>query len=209
MGDSATIALVWEDRYSRHDDYLFGREPAHVLSENPWAFADSTSALCVADGEGRNSVFLAQAGLDVTTFDLSSTAIDRTDALAESAGVTVNAAASKWGDWDWSQTYDLVVAIFVQFAGPDQRPQQFADLRSATKPGGRILLHGFTPKQIEYGTGGPPVAENMYTEGMLADAFGDWNILRLASYEREQTSGTAHVGKAALIDLIVERPAVD
>jgi len=177
-----------------------------VLSENPWVLGTAGSALCVADGEGRNSVFLAQQGLDVTSFDLSPTAIERTGKLAASADVTVDAHTSEWSDWDWSQTFDLTVAIFVQFTGTEERPQQFADLRGATKPGGRLVLHGFTPKQIEYGTGGPPVAENMYTDELLADAFADWNILRLASYERAQSSGTAHVGQAALIDLVAEKP---
>ena len=199
---------MWEDRYASNDHYLFGEEPAHVLRENPWLVGDARSALCVADGEGRNSVFLAQQGVAVTSFDLSATAISRTEALAMKAGVRVDAHVSEWADWDWSKSFDLTVGIFVQFAGPDQRPQQFADLQAATKPGGRLALHGFTPEQIEHGTGGPPVADNMYTKELLADAFDGWNILRLATYERTQESGSAHVGRAALIDLVAERPKV-
>lgn len=197
---------MWEDRYARNDDFLFGRAPALVLSDNPWVIDGATSALCVADGEGRNAVHLARQGLAVTSFDLSATAVARTGELAAAAGVVVEANVSEWAAWDWSRQFDLTVAIFVQFAGPSERPQQFADLRGATKPGGRLLLHGFTPEQIELGTGGPPVAENMYTEDLLAEAFDGWKILRLARYEREQDSGTAHVGRAALIDLIAERP---
>lgn len=197
---------MWEDRYSSHDDYLFGREPAHVLRENPWARSGATNALCVSDGEGRNAVFLAERGFEVSSFDMSPTAAQRARALAAAEDVSVEAYVSEWSNWDFSRQYDLVVAIFIQFTGPDQRPQQFADLRKATKPGGRLILHGFTPEQIGRGTGGPPVAENMYTEEMLAEAFGDWEILRLASYEREQNSGTGHVGKAALIDLIAQKP---
>ncbi len=197
---------MWEDRYKNHDDYLFGREPAHILRENPWARAGATSALCVGDGEGRNAVFLATCGFEVSSFDISPTAAQRSRALAVSEDVSIDAYVSDWADWDFSRQFDLVVAIFVQFTGPDQRPGQFADLRKATAPGGRLILHGFTPEQVGRGTGGPPVAENMYTREMLVEAFGDWNILRLASYEREQTSGTAHVGNAALIDLVAERP---
>lgn len=197
---------MWEDRYSRHDDYLFGRAPAHVLRENPWVVGDARTALMVADGEGRNAVFLAQQGLEVSSFDMSATAVQRAKDLAASEGVSINAEVAEWSEWDWSLSFDLVVAIFVQYTGPDQRPAQFENLRNATKPGGRLLLHGFTPKQVELGTGGPPVAENMYTEELLADAFSDWKILRLASYERDQTSGTAHVGTGALIDLVAERP---
>lgn len=119
----------------------------------------------------------------------------------------IDAHVSDWADWDWSQQFDLVVAIFVQFTGADLRPQQFADLRSAVRPGGRLLVHGFTQKQLEFETGGPPVLENLYTEEILRDAFGDWNVRRLASYEREQDSGLRHVGHAALIDVVVDRPA--
>ena len=198
---------MWEERYSTHDDYLFGRAPAHVLRDNRWIVDGAQNALCVADGEGRNSVFLAEQGIEVTSFDLSSTAIERTRALATESGVSVDANVSQWEDWDWSRTFDLVVAIFVQFNGADQLPQQFENLRSATRPGGRLLLHGFRPKQLEYGTGGPPVVENLYTEELLREAFGDWDVRRLASYDGEQESGTAHVGKAALIDLVVDRPA--
>ena len=190
---------MWEERYATSNDYLFGRAPAHVLRENGWIAEGAKTALCVGDGEGRNSVFLAESGIEVTSFDLSATAIERTQTLAAETGVAVDASVSEWADWDWSHTFDLVVAIFVQFTGPELRPQQFENLRAATRPGGRLLLHGFTPKQLDYKTGGPPVVENLYTEELLLDTFGDWNIARLASYEREQTSGTAHVGNAALI----------
>lgn len=198
---------MWEDRYKNSADYLFGKDPAHILRENPWARAGATNALCVGDGEGRNAVFLAECGFEVSSFDLSPTAAQRARALAVAEDVSIDAYVSEWNDWDFSRQFDLVVAVFVQFTGPDERPKQFADLQQATKPGGRLILHGFRPEQVELGTGGPPTAENMYTEEMLADAFKGWNILRLASYEREQTSGTAHVGNAALIDLIAERPA--
>ncbi len=197
---------MWEDRYKNSPDYLFGKEPAHILRENPWARAGATNALCVGDGEGRNAVFLAECGFEVSSFDLSPTAAQRARALAVAEEVSVDAYVSEWNDWDFSREFDLVVAIFVQFTGPDERPKQFEDLQKATKPGGRLILHGFTPDQVGRGTGGPPVAENMYTEEMLKDAFKGWDILRLASYEREQNSGTAHVGKAALIDLIAQRP---
>lgn len=202
-----TIEVMWEERYATSDDYMFGKAPAIVLSDNPWIVDGAKSALCVADGEGRNSVFLAERGMAVTSFDLSRTAIERTNSLAATAGVKVDAHVSEWSGWDWSEQFDLVVAIFVQFTGADLRPQQFADLRAAVRPGGRLLVHGFTPKQLEFGTGGPPVVENLYTEEILRDAFGDWNIRRLASYELEQDSGLRHVGHAALIDIVVDRPS--
>lgn len=90
--------------------------------------------------------------------------------------------------------------------GPEARIRQFETLREAVRPGGRLVLHGYTPEQIGYGTGGPPYPENMYTPELLGNAFGDWRVLRLAAYEREVQQGRGHSGQSALIDLVAERP---
>jgi len=108
-------------------------------------------------------------------------------------------------DWDAEQ-YDLVVAIFIQFMGPNDRDIVFEGLKRAVKPGGRILLHGYTPKQLEYGTGGPPILENLYTDELLRQSFGDFTIERLESYEAELREGTGHVGQSAIVDLVARRP---
>ncbi len=197
---------MWEERYAHSEDYLFGRAPARFLRDNPGWLRPGQSALCVADGEGRNSVWLAGRGLRVSAFDLAPTAVARARALAREAGVEVQHRVSDWQGWDWGRRFDLVVAVFVQFAGPEERPAQFADLGRALRPGGVLMLHGYRPEQVELGTGGPPCAENMYTEDLLRDAFADWEIARLASYERDVREGRGHCGRSALIDLIARRP---
>ena len=198
---------MWEARYADAGGYLFGEEPAQMLVENPWVTDGATTCLCVADGEGRNGVWLARQGLSVTSFDLSPTAVERAQLLAAKAGVSTNPHVSDWESWDWSRSFDLVVAVFVQFMGPEARVRQFETLRDAVRPGGRLVLHGYTPEQVEFGTGGPPYRENMYTPGLLGDAFSDWRILRLAAYEREVQEGRGHSGHSALIDLVAEKPA--
>ncbi len=197
---------MWEDRYANAGGYLFGEAPAQMLVENPWMIDGIDTCLCVADGEGRNSVWLATQGLSVTSFDLSPTAVERAHVLAAKTGVQVNAQVSEWESWDWSRSFDLVVAVFVQFMGPEARVRQFETLRQAVRPGGRLVLHGYTPEQVDYGTGGPPNRENMYTTELLNDAFGNWRVLRLAAYEREVQEGRGHSGQSALIDLVVEKP---
>lgn len=197
---------MWEERYAKSGDYLFGEQPAQVLVENPWMIDGSSTCLCVADGEGRNSVWLARQGLSVTSFDLSPTAVGRARVLAAKSDVRVDSHVSDWDGWDWSRTFDLVVAIYVQFMWPEERIKQFETLRRAVRPGGRIILHGYTPEQIAFGTGGPPNPDNMYTTKLLSDSFGDWRILRLAAYEREVQEGRGHSGQSALIDLVAEKP---
>ena len=199
---------MWEARYANAGSYLFGEEPAQILVENPWVTDGADTCLCVADGEGRNGVWLAEQGLSVASFDLSPTAVERAQVLAAKSGVGINAYVSDWEGWDWSQSFDLVVAAFVQFMGPEARVRQFETLREAVRPGGRLVLHGYTPEQVEFGTGGPPYPENMYTPELLNDAFGDWRILRLAAYEREVQEGRGHSGHSALIDLVAEKPAI-
>ena len=197
---------MWEERYSKSEDYLFGEAPAQMLVENPWIFRNANTCLCAADGEGRNGVWLASRGLTVTSFDLSRTAVARADALAAKSGVDVETHVSDWNTWDWSRSFDIVVAVFVQFVGPEERKAQFETLRQAVRPGGRLALHGYTPDQIKFGTGGPPFPENMYTSALLSNAFSDWHMLRLAAYEREVQEGRGHSGQSALIDLVVQRP---
>ena len=198
---------MWEARYAEAGGYLFGEEPAQMLVENPWVTEGATTCLCVADGEGRNGVWLSRQGLSITSFDLSPTAVERAQVLAKKEGVRINSHVSDWEGWDWSKSFDLVVAVFVQFMGPETRLRQFETLREAVRPGGRLVLHGYTPEQVELGTGGPPYRENMYTPELLSDAFGDWRILRLAAYEREVQEGRGHSGHSALIDLVAEKPA--
>ena len=203
---AADAGLIWEDRFAAEEGYLFGVEPSKILTSNPWLALLGKSVLCVADGEGRNAVYLAKLGMDVTTFDLSPTAIARAGALAQREGVKVKSHVSEWNDWDWSRQFDMIAAIFVQFTDPNQRALQFLDVQRALRPGGRLVLHGYRPEQIGRGTGGPPAAENMYTETELHQAFAGWTVERCASYESEQSSGSAHVGQAALIDFVARKP---
>lgn len=197
---------MWEERYFGSPDYVFGTAPAQFLIENPGPLRPGLRALCVSDGEGRNAVHLAGQGLSVTSFDLSPTAVGRAKALAAEKGVEIDAHPSDWDGWDFTAPpYDLVCAIFVQYADPAFRARQFADLARATARGGTLMLHGYTPEQIAYGTGGPKSAENMYTVPILAEAFAGWRILRLAAYERDVQEGRGHSGRSALIDLIAEK----
>ncbi|MGI9364433.1 MAG: SAM-dependent methyltransferase, partial [Rhizobiaceae bacterium] len=123
--------MMWEDRYVNADGYLFGEAPAQMLVEKPWIIDGAVTCLCAADGEGRNSVWLAKQGLSVTSFDLSPTAVERARRLAAKAGVGIEANVNDWEGWDWSRSFDLVVAVFVQFMGPTARIRQFETLRQA------------------------------------------------------------------------------
>jgi cyclopropane fatty-acyl-phospholipid synthase-like methyltransferase len=197
---------TWDARFSS-DEYIFGTEPNVWLAQHADLFKPGMRVLAVADGEGRNSVWMAQQGLQVDAFDISPVGIEKAKKLAQQQGVDVNFSIHGVEDYPWTTgDYDAVVAIFIQFADPDTRATLFKRMKSALKPDGVILLQGYTPKQLDYKTGGPPNLSHLYTEELLQDAFGDLDVLELTSYEQVLTEGTQHHGQSALIGLVARRP---
>lgn len=196
---------MWDERYAT-SDFVFGTEPAAFLKAAAPRLEPGSRLLCVADGEGRNSTWLAGQGHAVTAFDASPVGLEKARKLAVDRGVTVDYHLSGIEDWDWSAEYDALVAIFIQFMPPEMRARIFGEFRRAVRPGGLLLLHGYAPRQVEYGTGGPPQRENMYTEALMEEHFGDWQILRLTDYDAELSEGKGHSGRSGLVDLIARRP---
>ncbi|MGV8985676.1 MAG: SAM-dependent methyltransferase [Cypionkella sp.] len=196
---------MWNERFSGQD-YLFGTEPADFLRREAANLAPRQKILCVADGEGRNSVFLAQQGHQVTAMDGSDVGVDKARRLAEARRVTVDFNVADIATWDWAgTTYDVVVAIFIQFAAPPLRKAIFDGMKTALKPGGLLLLHGYTPEQLTHNTGGPRAVENLYTEDLLAAEFADMQIVKLAAYEADVDEGAGHKGRSSLIDLVARK----
>lgn len=195
---------MWDQRYAQ-PGYLFGEEPADFLRSQAQVLAPDSRVLCVADGEGRNSVHLAGLGHRVTAFDASPIAVEKGRALAADKGAYVDFRLSGIEDWDWDQPFDAVVGIFIQFAPPDLRAQLFDWMAQAVAPGGLLLLHGYAPRQVDYGTGGPGNPAHMYTEDLLRTAFDGWEVLRLEDYDREIDEGPGHSGKSALVDFVARK----
>lgn len=196
----------WDARYSG-EGFRFGTKPAAFLTQNADCLAKGSRVLCVADGEGRNSVWMARQGHNVMAFDASAVAVDKARGLARENGVSIDYHVSGIEDWDWTKTYDAVVAVFVQFAPPDLRDRFFGWMAQAVAPGGMLLLHGYAPRQVGYATGGPGREEHMYTEEMLRKAFAGFDILRIADYDAELSEGSGHAGQSALVDLVARNPA--
>ena len=201
----ADATATWNRRFGT-DDYLFGTEPNAWLREHAGVWQAGQRVLSVADGEGRNSVWLARQGLVVDAFDIAEVGVAKARRLAAGAGVAVNFEVSDCDSFAWPEArYDGVAAIFVQFADPALRERLFAHIQRRLKPGGTLVLQGYTPKQLEYRTGGPPVASHLYTEALLREAFAAMEIVELREYEAHVAEGTGHLGHSALIGLVARR----
>jgi SAM-dependent methyltransferase len=197
----------WETRYAV-PEYAFGKEPNYFLASCKSLLPRSGRALAVADGEGRNGVWLAAQGLDVLSIDFSPSAQNKARALAAERGV--NNIVFQQADvhaWNYPEAaFDVVVEIFTQFSVPAERGLKWAGMRRALKSGGLLILQGYTPQQLNYGTGGPKQIENLYTRALIEGAFGDYRDVTIVEEEREIHEGTSHGGMSAMIGLTARKP---
>jgi cyclopropane fatty-acyl-phospholipid synthase-like methyltransferase len=194
----------WEKRFSAQG-YAFGKEPNAFLKGQAPLLRGRKTALSVADGEGRNGVWLAEQGLDVLTIDLSPAGVAKAQALATERGVKLRTEVADVAKWHWPRNaFDVVVAIFI-FVDPHDRDTFFANLKAAVSPGGLLLIEGYRPKQLEYKTGGPSDVARTYTREILQAGFGDMTKLDIREYDAVMSEGSSHAGMSALIDLVATK----
>jgi len=196
---------MWDKRFST-PDYVFGEAPNAFLVSQA-ARLGKGHALALADGEGRNSVWLAQQGFTVDAFDFSEPAIEKAKALAVKHHVTVNFTCSDWQFFEWKVAhYDLVAGIFFQFATPDERVELFEKIKQSLKPGGVLVVQGYGKNQLSYNTGGPGKLDHLYDEDLLRQAFAGFDVQVCETYETSITEGAGHSGMSALLGFVARKP---
>jgi 2-polyprenyl-3-methyl-5-hydroxy-6-metoxy-1,4-benzoquinol methylase len=192
----------WQNRYSV-EEFVFGEAPNAFLASKKQLLPNSGRVLAIADGEGRNGVWLARQGLDVLSLDFSPTAQTKAQTLAERQGANLKFELEDVHEWTYPKSaFDVVVDIFTQFSDPEQRARKWDGMKRTLKPGGLLLLEGYTPKQLQYGTGGPKFLDHLYTRAMLEAEFGSFTKLEIVEEERLMSEGTGHSGMSAVIDLV-------
>ncbi|MBB4266701.1 SAM-dependent methyltransferase [Roseospira visakhapatnamensis] len=161
---------AWDQRYDT-PGYLFGLEPSAFLVAQRHRLARGMEVLAVADGEGRNGVWLAAQGMTVHAVDGSAVALRKAARLARDRGVSLRATRADLVTWDWPRAAcDAVVSIFLHLP-PETRPAVNRAMARALKPGGVLILEAFHPEQRRHGTGGPSVASMLYDQATLRADF--------------------------------------
>ena len=196
---------TWEQRFDI-DSYIFGEEPNEYL-RSQLKLLKPGNVLSIADGEGRNSVWLAKKDFEVDAFDFSSNAIRKAQRLADANNVIVNFHNIDWQSFNWKKNhYDNIVGIFFQFAGPEDRMKIFNHIDASLKPGGVVVLQGYSTAQMKFNTGGPGKLEHLYDEKILVTAFKHYELLDIRTYESEIHEGTSHKGMSGLIGFVAKKP---
>ncbi|MCB9856554.1 MAG: class I SAM-dependent methyltransferase [Phycisphaerales bacterium] len=194
---------MWDERYSV-DEYVYGTEPNDFLAKHVAALPKGR-ILSLAEGEGRNAVFLAKQGYDVTALDGSDVGLAKARNLAELHGVRIETLHTDLGDFDPGvEQWDGIVSIFAHLPGDIRKPL-YRRIAASLRRGGVFLLEAYTPDQVGRGTGGPSTTDYLMTREKLTSELTGMTFTHLEELERDVIEGVFHSGRAAVVQAIAER----
>ena len=195
----------WHNRF-QDENFVYGTEPNVFLSEMQKKLQLSGDALAIAEGEGRNAVFLAQQGMKVTTWDYAQSGLLKTEKLAESKGVTVQTELVDLNEAVWEpEMWDEIICVFGHFP-KEIRKKTLEGVKKAVKPGGYFLTEVFSIYQLPYKSGGPKDINLLYSPEEFLETFKDWRIVHFFMGEAIRHEGDLHTGLAHVIQFVGQKP---
>lgn len=195
----------WHNRFNE-EYYIYGKEPNVFLNEFQKKLNLSGNALAIAEGEGRNAVFLAEEGMNVTTWDFAESGLKKTRKLAKERRVKVSTRHIDLNDADWSQdTWDEIICIFGHFS-EEIKQKTLQGVKKSIKPGGYYLTEVYSPYQIPYNSGGPKNKDFLYCPEDFLNTFSDWRIVHFFMGEVIRHEGKGHTGLAHVIQFVAQKP---
>ncbi len=194
----------WDQRYAG-PGHIYGREPnAFVAAEA--GRIPAGPVLCLAEGEGRNAVFLAQLGHAVTAVDQSAVGLAKAARLAAERNVPLTAVVGDLADYAIAPAaWAGIVSVFAHLP-PTVRRAVHARVVAGLQPGGIFILEAYTPAQLAFGTGGPREAGLCMTLAGLRDELTGLELIVARECERDVVEGTAHTGRGAVVQVVGRRP---
>ena len=194
---------MWDERYSA-EHYIYGTEPNAFLQQNISALRTG-KILCLAEGEGRNAVYLAKQGYSVTAVDASLVGLEKAKKLAEKNQVVIDYIHHDLRDFEIGEAqWDGIVSIFCHLPAAVRR-NVHKKVVKGLRPNGVLLLEAYTPAQLQHGTGGPATAEMTMTAELIAEELAGLHFSHLVELEREVVEGTHHTGTGAVVQAIATK----
>lgn len=195
----------WHTRFQK-DEYVYGTEPNVFLKEMQEKLNLSGDALAIAEGEGRNAVFLAEQGMKVTAWDYAESGLAKTLKLAQNRGVSVSTELVDLNEANWVENqWDELVCIFGHFPS-EVRNKALEGVKKAVKPGGYFITEVYSMYQIPYKSGGPQNKEFLYAPEEFLKTFRDWRIVHFFMGEVVRHEGELHNGLAHVIQFVAQKP---
>ncbi len=195
---------MWDQRYNI-DEYVYGKEPNDFLRQSIKHIPQG-DILCLAEGEGRNAVFLAQHGGNVTAVDASAIGLAKAHRLAVERGVSLTTQIADLAQFQLDEDrWDGIISIFAHLPPPVRRALHKQVVQSL-RPGGIFLLEAYTPQQLLHNTGGPPNAELLMDLASLQQELQGLRFLHAQECVRDIHEGLFHNGLSAVVQIIAQRP---
>ena len=190
----------WNERFGE-PGFMYGDQPNDFLKAQSFSLKPGGRILCLAEGEGRNGVYLATQGYDVTCVDFSESGLKKTQQLSDTHGVSVCTECADLSHYEIEQdAWDGIVMIFGHF-NEDLRASLYQRIRKGLKRGGTLLMEVYSKAQLSHGTGGPKSIEYLYDKQELEAAFSDFNSVSIEELTREINEGAYHNGMSATIQV--------
>lgn len=202
-GAAADAATEWNFRYAK-PGYAYGTEPNRFLV----SVADRLPpgrVLSLGEGEGRNAVFLAVRGHDVTAVDASEVGLAKARQLAAEQGVSISTVVADLAEYRIDHGWDAIISIFCHLPASVRR-RMHGDVAAALRPGGVFVLEAYTPRQLEFGTGGPPVRALLVSLEELRGELAGLEMIVARETEREVHEGRCHFGQSAVVHVVARKP---
>lgn len=195
---------MWHQRFS-DDEYYYGTVPNDFLKQASQYIPESSAVISLGEGEGRNAVYLAEQGHQVTAVDMALSGLDKVAKLAAERGVQVATVHADLSEYQLEPgAWDAAINIFCHMH-KSQRPGFHQQIKSGLKTGGVVIFECYSTRQLAFKTGGPGNVDLLYTLEELENDFADMEILHLAEVERDIQEGEAHSGMSAVIQLIARK----
>lgn len=191
----------WNQRYNAKE-YAYGKAPNQFIKENAGFLSPQSKLLCIAEGEGRNAVYLATLGHQVTALDFSELALEKTKALAAENNVGVQVIQADLTEYVFdAEAWDGVIAVFAHF-NSTLRHTVHQQIVTALKPGGKLLLTAYDKKQIEKNTGGPRDTDMLYSATEALQDFEVFSELTVSKKNYYISEGAFHKGDSVVIEVL-------
>lgn len=201
------LTNTWHERFSS-EEYVYGKEPNQFVVETV-SMLPKGKVLCIAEGEGRNAVYLASLGYDVTAWDYAQAGLDKTDQLANEKGVPVKTELRDLADVEWkTEQWDAIVHIFGHLP-IDIMERTLSGIQKALKPGGSYVSELYTKEQLRYQTGGPRDEAMLVDPAGLLEKFDGYFIRHFHVGEVNREEGLLHTGTAHVVQSIFQKREED
>lgn len=197
----------WNKRF-QGEEYVYGTEPNAFVVDMQRRLSLSGRTLAIAEGEGRNAVYLAGHGHEVTVWDYAEAGLNKANKLAKEKGVKIAARLQDLQDAAWTpDQWDNIVCIFGHFP-KELRLRTLRGVKEAVKAGGYFITEVYSTYQLPYKSGGPQEIDMLYEPEDILRNFADWRILHFFMGEVHRSEGALHQGLSHVIQFAGQKPVI-